>query len=435
VIVTIKDIQGFYGEHTFEIKDGITMISAKFNGTGKTTFFDCLRALTVPHTLSKEDKEFLVNFTKCKGLFSIEINGDLYGFECDRKDLIFFRHLDGDVLEKSIEPFEDGKSFVNVFEHEGIPINICDRFSNLFSGSHGAFNNSLLESLLKDAKLERFLEITEEDLKESQCELISLQERRDSLIREIDSIQHYPKLKKFQGILEDENLVITYNALKDIFFGLSSICETKGEISLAGVLEFSELYEILKGIEFTPVPVYLDEALIPLYNLQEEMEEWKCVVIVDNSLEVILPILEDIDKWEGCEYILFKLEVLLDLQESLQSWEESTPVTIELVLVANVLETLLSIQPMTKVQTLLSEFTSILEDLMEVEISGPKLETSDLEIFFSIINSLREIKDNLDSLEENRYLAKKSENTLLKYKYKCPVKGMVYIVGGECVNV
>ena len=434
MIVTIRNIQGFHGEHIFEIKNGITMISAKFNGTGKTTFFDCLRALTVPHTLSKEDKEFLVTFNKSKGLFTIEIDGDKYGFECDRKDLIFFRQLDGDMLEKSIEPFEDGKSFVNVFEHEGVPINICDRFSNLFSGSHGAFNNSLLESLLKDAKLERFLEITEEDLKESQRELVSLQERRDSLIREIKSTQHYSKLKKFQGILDDENLVITYNALKDIFFGLDSFCETEGEVSSEGLLEFSELYETLKSIEITPVPIYMEEALIPLCNLQEEMEAWKCVATVDKCLEVILPILEDIIQWGSYECISPELEVLLNLQESLQSWEEITFVSTELILVANVLETLLGIQMVTEVQSLLSDFTDLLEDLIVVETLGRKLDTSNLEIFFSIMDSLGEIKDNLDSLEESRNLAKVCENTLLKYKYECPIKGMVYIVGGECVN-
>ena len=68
--ITIRNFRSYYGDNTFEFKDGLTLIIGD-NGDGKTTFFEALEWLF--NTSGTEDKtEKIISARRKRELFNGE---------------------------------------------------------------------------------------------------------------------------------------------------------------------------------------------------------------------------------------------------------------------------------------------------------------------------------------------------------------------------
>jgi hypothetical protein len=386
--IYIKNIQGFQGEHRFTIGKGVTTITARFNGTGKTTFFDCLRALTVPQSLSKEDLEFLVTFEHRIGQFEITVGGDSYGFLCDRTSLMFTRQLEGDTEERSSEPFPEAAKAVGVYVHDKTAINICDRFSNLFSSSHGAFNNTLLESLMKDMELEEFLldvinevQYLNEMLNMSRTDLHKAE-------AQLSVLQQYTKVGAFYEILEDVSLVDQYECIRDIYYTLHSVNLEASPVVFNGLPHFTDVLQGLQEISVVGSHVHAGTVLETLCEVADLI----------NYITVSRPIQDD-------------TILVTDLLENLECLVSTEPIS----------PTVFSV-------------VDAMESLGEMEIISEAIEDLPVELFLTITKTLVDIVNLNYEIEGIVSERAKREKLLVDFIYECPLRGRVYIIEGECIS-
>lgn len=94
--IIIRNFRSYYGDNTFEFKDGLTLIIGD-NGDGKTTFFEALEWLF--NTSQTEDKTERVLSAKRKK--------ELLDNETDSVRVVMYFKSEGDsdkIVEKSLDP-------------------------------------------------------------------------------------------------------------------------------------------------------------------------------------------------------------------------------------------------------------------------------------------------------------------------------------------
>ena len=102
--IIIRNFRSYYGDNTFEFKDGLTLIIGD-NGDGKTTFFEALEWLF--NTSQTEDKTERVLSAKRKK--------ELLDNETDSVRVVMYFKSEGDsdkIVEKSLDFTRDGDSII-----------------------------------------------------------------------------------------------------------------------------------------------------------------------------------------------------------------------------------------------------------------------------------------------------------------------------------
>lgn len=103
--IIIRNFRSYYGDNTFEFKDGLTLIIGD-NGDGKTTFFEALEWLF--NTSQTEDKT--------ERILSAKRKKELFDNETDSVRVVMYFKSEGDsdkIVEKSLDFTRDGDSIIS----------------------------------------------------------------------------------------------------------------------------------------------------------------------------------------------------------------------------------------------------------------------------------------------------------------------------------
>ena len=212
--VEYYNIQGFLGHHVFHLSTGINSIFSKFNGTGKSTFFDCLRLIAAKENYSKDDLYFMVNHNATEAFFRMTNHlNEAYGFFLNRDTGMFFytRQLPEEEVEYSEYVFPEMNLKLNLFVKNITYVNIADRFIDLFSSSNAVFNSGLVQELMLHDELEKVyaelllrMENTKNDMNKifSEC---------NTLLIKRDCLPYYSKLQDLKLLLQNDELLYNYN--------------------------------------------------------------------------------------------------------------------------------------------------------------------------------------------------------------------------------
>jgi len=365
--VYLKNIQGFRGDFTYTIEPGLNVITSKFNGTGKTTFFECLKFLHNPSSLDKISRKFLLNKNEQKGVFMITVEECQFGFILEGDSFSLVSKLKNEeVFTYSQTPHPLLSEYTQVFVKDASFINVCDRFLNLFSSSHTAYNHELVNSFLTSRSLEKSNELINLEKDAAQKNYEYLLSNFNYYSDLLNSSQNYQHIKEFEEALECEDLIVLYEELDNILQCLKRCNIQKPIIDTKYSKAFLELSNILGAIrKRTPL---VD------YNLIDKFTD-------------VLPLLQQL-KPQHRPLVVDAAGELLTLYEMTTKLQKSSP-TVETVAV--------------------SEFATLYELLIQIESNETRFAT---------------LQKGIDT----------EKKKIKSFEHPCPVKGTVYIVGGECLS-
>ena len=277
-LVEYFNIQGFVGLHSFTLEEGINSISSKYNGTGKSTLFDCLRLLAARNNHDKEDLFYMVNHDALEGFFRMTTScGEAYGFYMDKEkgSFLYTRLLPDDTaVAYSDHPFPEMWQKLNLFVKNGNYVNIADRFIDLFTSSNVSFNSGLVQELMLHEEAEKVysellsrMEFAKEDMTKKFSEANTLMVQRDAL-------PFYPKLQNLANILHNEELIFNYETLVSAAEEVAGLQKEPFLINLD--YNYTALFrvkELVRGLTTVPEVVDLSKvsALFFLYRLKQDV--------------------------------------------------------------------------------------------------------------------------------------------------------------------
>ena len=285
--VTLKNIQGFRGDFTYTIEPGLNVITSMFNGTGKTTFFECLKFLHNPGSLDKTNRKFLLNKNEHKGVFVITVEECSFGFILEGDQYSLVSKLKGEeVFTYSQTPHPMLNSYTHVFFTEESFINICDRFLNLFSSSHTVYNHELVKSFLTSPFLEKANELIS-------IEKISAQRSYDEALNNLNHYNDmlkisyfYPNLEQFKKALDCEDTLVYYESLDEVLQLLRRCTQSKPFIEVEAMNELMVLWGVLDSIKIPAkeIDTSVIDSLLELSGILKDIR-FEYPVIETNSLE------------------------------------------------------------------------------------------------------------------------------------------------------
>lgn len=415
--IYLENIQGFKGKFHYSLDSNINVITAKHNGTGKTTFFECLKLLCCKNLFTKEDLEFFVNKDCNWGQFCIYIRelGIAYGFECTKKKVIYYRMFDDeDGVEKNSEPFPEAERDLNVFIKGNSIINICDRFIDLFSSSNEKLNYTLMRDLTSHQGIDEMINRAEDSLHIHQEHLkIQMQELK-FINRELTNTKYFKNIETLESILNQDGFIQIHDNLVDSFIYISSLYPEAQSIILLPLEIWIQLYNLTLQVqlETSEVKLIKTEEFYDVYNsMQQVQSHSKCItelpILHFNECYNILSNIA-----EGISVInLTSLEILLDIYESFRKITLLTNTKLLMLMVCN-LEIFNNIVPANKInkKSLLSTFT---------------------DIYYTLTNCY----ENIELIEHSKQEVNLIKNQLQSFTQDCPLYEKVYIVDGECIHV
>lgn len=421
--VQMLNIQGFRGQHTYNIEDALTVINSVNNGVGKTTLFDCIRMTCDSKLFDKEELSFFLNLHETVGVFTFYNDGITHGFQVERgKPVIFVRREDGEEIEFSYDNFPNAAQDMGILMINGKLLNIFGKDLNLFSSSAGNSNYELVKTITTHAETENALSTIDSSLDLNSQILARIKYDLSVHRTQMGSLIFYPNVEELSELLKDEsyeiaetNLQTAIEALKT----LNAVDKVNVSYSLEYMLSFLDSLNSLEEVD----NFYLDtEPLDRMVTLKESLdaiEEVKALNIkntssLDKTLETqeLLQNLNSVDSLDVNTESMDKLGSLLDASTLIEPIEKSANLPIDtLELINEVKEHLDSLEPIGIVNT--NE---------------------------SCINSMYELYSGLSSMllrlgEDRRLSSKLSESKSLisSLQIDCPIRKEVFLVDGICV--
>lgn len=390
--VHLENIQGFKGKFEFSLDDLLNNITAKYNGTGKTTFFECIKLLCKRDVFPEDELKFMLNkeCTFCK--FLVILEGVSYGFTYEKKIVTYIRQYDGGTLEESLTPFNDVCQNLGVYIKNDMFINVCDRFINLLSSSNENLNFELIDALLTHQKLEELISLSEHSLKVNKEHVNAYQNEATYTKSELSRTFKYDKIETFRDWVEDENYIMVHDTLGDIFLFLEKFSPHMDCVDDPPADVVSLLAQSLSYI--TPEQDLIDEGLIV-------------------GISSILSLLDDLNKVQ-------KVSNSIDYSE--------------LVTVTSILKEVLGFN-----RPLMSRELNILTALLSYVVKITPV--TNVWVYYPILVFSKLAKDIELYIENNQIIQNASSEIealkveLEEAKVDCPIHDDVYMVGGACVNV
>lgn len=313
-LVEYFNIQGFLGYHSFTIEEGINSISSKYNGTGKSTLFDCLRLLAVRANHDNDALFYMINHDALEAFFRVtNKENEVYGFYLNKEkgSFLYTRHLPEDEsIQYSEYVFPEMWEKLNLFVKNGNYVNIADRFIDLFSSSNISFNSSLVQELMLHEETEKVYEELLSRMDLTKNEMSQLYAEANTLMLQRDQLPHYPKLVDLYNLLYNEELLFNYEIVVAIL----------GQVS---------------SLQLMPTLIKLPQEVTGLYRLQEQLLELTPVripvnIITVQNCMVCLPLLREIEllfpaKAEVSSVQMEYLKYLFNLQETVKQLQKETP--------------------------------------------------------------------------------------------------------------
>jgi hypothetical protein len=210
--VKMRNIEGFRGEYSFAVEDGLNVIIAKYNGAGKTTFFDCIKVLCDKNFVASDEIKYMLNIDSTECDFSVEVDGDTFGFFYNGKHLVYYRCYAGSVREVSQYPFEDIAQRLGIFIVDGSAVNICDRFIDFLSGSKSS-DFSALYKLMQNKELDELESLIFQSIGECNKEYEKAYAVFEQANRRLYNMPHYPQSEEYRSALDSIDYETKYYML------------------------------------------------------------------------------------------------------------------------------------------------------------------------------------------------------------------------------
>lgn len=253
--IRIKNFRSYYGEQSFRLSEGLTLIIGD-NGDGKTTFFESLEWLLNPTNLTSKvernisekrkaelsqgeiddvsvalhfehngEKEVVKSFSFARTFSdSIEVKDiRLHGYKVEGTERI---PVDGRKLLDNCFPFQlrkyclfKGESELNVFDNETALNTLVDTFSGVrdydeFVNLTSGFADSAEKVVIKEKKNDKK---NEREVKECESQLLGLnkqiQETRLEITQKIEAVSDFQK--KIRLLEENQELGENYQRISD----------------------------------------------------------------------------------------------------------------------------------------------------------------------------------------------------------------------------
>jgi len=277
-LIEYFNIQGFVGYHSFTLGKGINFISSKYNGTGKSTLFDCLRLLAVRGNHDNDELYYMINHNALDAFFRMTTGeGESYGFYMNKEkgSFLYTRKLPEDeTIEYSAHPFPEMWEKLNLFVKAGNYVNIADRFIDLFSSSNITFNSGLVQELMLHEETEKVyaellarMEFSKDDMTKKFAEANTLMIQKDLL-------PFYPKLVALYNLLYNEELVLNYETMVDI---LEEVRQLQQKLSTIYIdYSYTHLFKVKEFVAqltptSTPVDLSAYPAMVSLARLRQDV--------------------------------------------------------------------------------------------------------------------------------------------------------------------
>jgi len=345
-LVEYFNIQGFIGYHYFTLEEGINSISSKYNGTGKSTLFDCLRLLAARNNHDKEDLFYMINHNALEAFFRMTTSeGETYGFyiEKEKGSFLYTRKLpDEETIQYSEYVFPEMFEKLNLFVKRGNYVNIADRFIDLFSSSNATFNSGLVQELMIHEETEKVYTELLSRMEFSKENMTKKYTEANTLFVQKELLPFYPKLKELYNLLYNEELVFNYETMVDILEEITLVQRASPTIFIDySYLHFIKVKELVAG--FVPTETTVDLSLcldmVGLTQLRQNLHQLYPVneevsPMLISTLRLLSEIKNEISLLEA-ELSLLCLppelltlqktkEVILELQEEKQSLKLET---------------------------------------------------------------------------------------------------------------
>lgn len=400
--VTLINIQGFKGVHSFTLTSGINEITAKRNGTGKTTFFECIKLLVNEKYFTPSNQKYILNLKEVECSFMVELDDVIYGFRFTRQEkLTYFRQykFEGAEYETQTYPFDTCADALGVYLAKDTYVNILDKTSNLFSSSRPDFNYELITQIFdttrfdeKKVRIELYLEGLKESLKESEKELIKAK-------ASLNILQEPKPYKKLELLVDKTRLGDIYECLN----------------IMEDAIHFLKPYKILKG--------NVNE-LEYLNNIFEGVSNIKPYIQIPDSSELeslgeLLNSMSSIEQYSVIKENPDELENLIDLNTSVIELKQFQDVKdIEPDELLNLIE--------------LKEWIYELKPHSSVK----DLETRSLEVMFNLDFLARKLHKGLDTLDSLDTEIEVATSTIENYINPCPkASDKRYLIEGKCYSL
>lgn len=396
MIVRFYNIQGFRGDYEYKIDDFVTIINSKHNGVGKTTLFDCLRFLCDSTQVDKEEQAFFLNLNETEGLFSVTVKEVTHGFVLYKDSPpVFFRHVDGEELERSSENFVTASQDVGILAINDALLNIFSKEVDLFSSSHSGKNYQLVKEITTHQQTEETLDLLERSININQAELSNLRAEKRGIDAQVQAAPYYFYVDQLEALLNN-------NFYEDVEATLDSTLE-----SLAKIKEVEDL-------NFNTGLAHLFRLEDSLYNMQPTDFE----VPSAKPLESVIELSESLDRMQvidSVELPVKPLEAIMAISESL---DKLTPTSESIEL---------NLKPIEQLNSLMQQLNSIQPDYnLQVSSKLPGL-------LSSICVKLGQMTTACNQEIMFNRLIQDRRSKLSSKRVCCPIREEVYLINGKCV--
>jgi len=292
------NIQGFLGYHIFTLSKGINSISSKYNGTGKSTLFDCLRLLAVRGNHEKDDLFYMINHDALEAFFRVtNEHNEVYGFYLNKEkgSFLYTRQLPEEGVQYSEYAFPEMWEKLNLFVKNNNYVNIADRFIDLFSSSNVSFNSGLVRELMLHEETEKVYEELISRMGLTKEEMSCLFAESNTLMAQRDLLPRYQKLDELSNIIGNDELIFNYETLESV---LQEISLLQKELPYV-VIDYSythlfkiqeligELITATKEVDLSNIPV-----LTSLSRLQQDTRQ-----LLPVNKEIPTPLIATLNGW------------------------------------------------------------------------------------------------------------------------------------------
>ena len=337
--VYIKNIQGFQGDFTYSIKPGLNVITSMYNGTGKTTFFECLKFLHNPDGFDKTNRRYLLNKNENQGIFIITIDDNHFGFILTEDKYELISKLKGEqVFTNSLTPHPNIGEYTEVFFKNNSFINVCDRFLNLFSSSNTNHNHELVNAFLTCDTFEQADDLIMQEVMKLQTINDNNEKNLIYYTEMLKTIPNFQHLNEFENALDATELIEFYDSLENIHLCLEKCNVMCDEISEEFMVDLYGIYILVNALkqQFRGVDSCYIEDIYELYTVLITMQDIYPDVLIKEleDIYVVAGVIDGIDKENPiidyddlCDFnllskLLVELHINLKKMEKYQKYKE-----------------------------------------------------------------------------------------------------------------
>jgi len=281
--------------------------------------------------------------------------------------------------------------YTQVFEKDSSFINVCDRFMNLFSSSNTSYNHDLVNAFLTHETLEKSSELIQMELESSQKNYSYVLDNYNHYNELLKSSQFFEHIEEFSKALDCEDEIELYEDL-DVILQCLRRCN--------GVLPI--------------IDISTEQILRNIYDILCSLKQKTSIIDTDMLVSVMLmndivtnlqPTFPSIDT-SNIEYLININDSITALQEVKQEID------------TNDIELLLELYP-------------ILDSIVP---AAGEIDASLIDLLFTLYINLYKLALNEEKHGNHQREINKLSASIEGFKYECPIKGTVYVIGGECLS-